>query len=46
MLLTRPCQLLLVVNEGMLSGAAGGKVRGQTAGDCGSSHADINTVVV
>ena len=34
-LLTRSCKLLWVVNEGMLCGAAGGKVRGQAAGDCG-----------
>ena len=27
--------MLLVVNMGMLCGAARGKVRGQTAGDCG-----------
>ena len=32
-LLTRLCKLLFVVNVGMLCGAAGGKVRGQTAGD-------------
>ena len=30
----------------MLNGAAGGKVRGQTAEDCGGSHADINTIAV
>ena len=29
-LLTRSCKLLLVGNVGMLCGAAGGKVRGQT----------------
>ena len=45
-LLTRSCKLLLVANEGTLSGATGGKVRGQTAGDCGGSHADINTIAV
>ena len=37
---------MLVVNEGTLSGAARGKVRGQTAGDCGGSHTDINTIAV
>ena len=37
---------MLVVNVGMLCGAAGGKVRGQTARDCGGSHADINTIAV
>ena len=46
MLLTRSCKLLFVVNMGMLCGAAGGKVRGQTAGDCGGSHVDINTIAV
>ena len=45
-LLTRSYKLILVVNEGTLSGAAGGKVRGQTAGDCGGSHADINIIAV
>ena len=34
-----PCgmchKVLVVVNEGMLFGAAGGKVHGQTTGDCG-----------
>ena len=34
-LLTRSCKLLWVVIEGMLCGAAGGEMRGQTAGDCG-----------
>ena len=37
---------MLVVNEGTRSGAAGGKVRGQTAGDCGGSDADINAIAV
>ena len=37
---------MLVVNEGTLSGAAGGKVLGQTAGDCGGSDADIITIAV
>ena len=45
-LLTRSCKLLLVVNEDTLSWAAGGKVRGQTAGDCGGSNDDINTIAV
>ena len=40
-MLTRSCKLLLVVNEGTLPLASGGKVRGQTAGYCGGSHADI-----
>ena len=38
--------MLVVVNEGVLFGAAGGKVHGQTAGDCGACHANINTIVV
>ena len=37
-LLTRSCKFLLVVNKGMLCGAAGGKVRGQTVGDCAGSN--------
>ena len=38
--------MLSVVNEDVLSGNTGGKVRGLTAGDCGGSHADINTIAV
>ena len=38
--------MLLVVNEVMLSGNTGGKVRGQMAGVCGGSYADINTIAV
>ena len=45
-LLTRSCKLLLVVNEGTLCEAAGGNMRGQTAGDCGGSQANINTIAV
>ena len=45
-LLKRSCKLLLVVNEGMLCGAAGGKASGQTAVDCGGRQADINTIAV
>ena len=30
----------------MLCMAAGGKMLGQTAGDCGGSHANINTIAV
>ena len=45
-LLTRSCKLLLVVNEGTLSGAAGGNVRNHMAGYCGGSHADMNTIAV
>ena len=37
--------MLLVVNEAMLSGNTGGKVRGQMAGVCGS-YADINNIAV
>ena len=40
------CKMLVVVNEGLLFGAAGGKVHGQTAGDCGCGHAKINTIEV
>ena len=43
-LLTRSCKLLLVINEDTLSVDNGGKVRGETAGDRGGSHADINTI--
>ena len=45
-MLTRSCKLLLVVNVGMLYGAAGGKVSGQTVLDCGGSHVDVNTIAV
>ena len=45
-LLTRSCKLLFVGNVGMLCGAAGGKVCGQTTWDCGGSHVDINTIAV
>ena len=45
-MLTRSCKLMLVVNEGIFSGAEGGKVRGQTAGDCGGSDADLNAIAV
>ena len=38
--------MLLVVNEVMMSGNTGGKVRGQMAGVCGGSYADINTIAV
>ena len=38
--------MLVEVNEGMLFGAAGGKVRGQTAGECVGCHAKINTIAV
>ena len=34
---TRSCKLLFVVNEDTLSGMVG---------DCGGSHADINTIAV
>ena len=45
-LLKRSRKLLLVVNEFILGGAARGKASGQTAGDCGGSQADINTIAV
>ena len=45
-LLTRSCKLLFILNEDTLSGETGGKVRGETAGDGGGSHADINTIAV
>ena len=45
-MLTRSYKLLLVVNVGMLCGAAEGKVSGQTVGDCGGSHVDVNKVAV
>ena len=38
--------MLVVVNQGMLFGAAEGKVHAQTAGDCVGGHAYINTIAV
>ena len=38
-------KILVVSNEGMLFLAAGCKVHGQTAGDCGGGPADINTIL-
>ena len=38
--------MLVVVNECMLFGASGGRVHGQTAGNSGAGHVNINTIAV